>query len=72
MEFTFFGNILEVEPGLFLLLHAWNTRLKQKKICISVNGEIVKILIIPIGNLGSVLDPIMNVEYVSKAVKSAN
>ena len=40
---------------------------------ISVNGEIVKILNIPIGNLGSVFDPSMNMAaHVSKAVKSAN
>ena len=40
---------------------------------ISVNGEIVKILNILIGILGSVFDPSMNMAaYVSKAVKSAN
>ena len=40
---------------------------------ISLNGEIVKILNIPIGNLGSVFDPSMNMAaHVSKAVKSAN
>ena len=40
---------------------------------ISVNGEIVKILNIPIDNLGSVFDPSMNMAaHVSKAVKSAN
>ena len=40
---------------------------------ISVNGEIAKILNIPIGNLGSVFDPSMNMAaHVSKAVKSAN
>ena len=39
---------------------------------ISVNGEIVKILNIPIGNLGSVFDPSMNMAaHVSKAVKFA-
>ena len=39
----------------------------------SVNGEIVNILNIPIGNLGSVFDPSMNMAaHVSKAVKSAN
>ena len=38
---------------------------------ISLNGEIVKILNIPFGNLGSVLDPSMNMAaHVSKAVKS--
>ena len=40
---------------------------------ISVNGEIVKILNIPISNLGSVFDPSMNMAaHVTKAVKSAN
>ena len=40
---------------------------------IYVNGEIVKILNIPIGNLGSVFDLSMNMAaHVSKAVKSAN
>ena len=40
---------------------------------ISVNGEIVKIPNIPLGNLGSVFDPSMNMAaHVSKAVKSAN
>ena len=40
---------------------------------LSVNGEIIKILNKPIGNLGSVSDPSMNVAaHVSKAVKSAN
>ena len=40
---------------------------------ISVNGEEVKILNIPIGNLGSVFDPSMNMAaHVSNAVKSAN
>ena len=39
----------------------------------SVNGEIVKILNIPIGNLGSVFDSIINMAaQLSKAVKSAN
>ena len=42
-------------------------------VLVSVNGEIVKILNIPIGNLGSVFDPSMNMAaHVSKAVKSAN
>ena len=40
---------------------------------ISVNGEMVKILNIPIGSLGSVFDQSMNMAaHVSKAVKSAN
>ena len=40
---------------------------------ISVNGEIVKILTIPIGNLGSIFDPNMTMAaHVSKAVKSGN
>ena len=40
---------------------------------ISVNGEIVKILNISIGNLGSVFDPSMNIAaQFSKAVQSAN
>ena len=40
---------------------------------ISVNGEIVKILNIPIGNVGSVFESSMNMAaHVSKAVKSAN
>ena len=40
---------------------------------ISVNGEIVKILNIPISNLGSVFDPSMNMAaHVSTAVRSAN
>ena len=40
---------------------------------ISVNGEIVKILNIPIDNLGSVFDPSINMAaHVSKAVKSTN
>ena len=39
---------------------------------ISVNGEIVKTHNIPIGNLGSVFDPSMDMAaHVSKAVKSA-
>ena len=40
---------------------------------ISVNGESVNIFNIPIGNMGSVFDPSMNMAaYVSKAIKYAN
>ena len=52
------------------------TRKQQAKISvpsISVNGEIYKILNMPVGNLGSVFDPNMSMAaHVSKAFKSAN
>ena len=48
-------------------------RVKISVPSISVNGEIGKILNIPIGNLGPVFDPSMNrAALVSKAVKYAN
>ena len=56
-----------------LVLGTPKQRAKISVLRISVNGEIVKILNIPIGNLGSVFDPSMNMAaHVSKAVKSAN
>ena len=56
-----------------LVLGTPKQRAKISVPSISVNGEIVKILNIPIGNLGSVFDPSMNMAaHVSKAVKSAN
>ena len=64
---------LNAEKTEVLVLGTPNQRAKISVPSISVNGEIVKILNIPIGNLGSVFDPSMNMAaHVSKAVKSAN
>ena len=64
---------LNADKAEVLVLGTPKQRAKISVPSISVNGEIVKILNIPIGNLGSVFDPIMNMAaHVSKAVKSAN
>ena len=56
-----------------LVLVTPKQRVKISVPSISVNGEINKILNIPIGNLGPVFDPSMNrAALVSKAVKYAN
>ena len=40
---------------------------------ITVNGVIVLVLNEPVGNLGAIFDPNMNISsYVSKVIKSAN
>ena len=68
-------NKLKLNAGKMevLVLGTPKQRAKISVPSISVNGEIVKILNIPIGNLGSVFDPNMNMAaHVSKAVKSAN
>ena len=58
---------LNADKTKVLVLGTPKQRAKISVPSISVNGEIVKILNIPIGNLGSVFDPSMNM-----AVKSAN
>ena len=59
-------------PSLTAIYITPKQRAKISVPSISVNGEIVKILNIPIGNLGCVFDPSMNMAaHVSKAVKSA-
>ena len=64
---------LNADKTEVLVLGTPKQRAKISVPSISVNGEIVKILNIPIGNLGSVFDPSMNMAaHVSKAVKSAN
>ena len=64
---------LNADKTEVLVLGTPRQRAKISVPSISVNGEIVKILDIPIGNLGSVFDPSMNMAaHVSKAVKSAN
>ena len=64
---------LNADKTEVLVLGTPRQRAKISEPSISVNGEIVKILTIPIGNLGSVFDPSMNMAaHVSKAVKSAN
>ena len=64
---------LNADKTEVLVLGTPKHRAKISVPSISVNGEIVKILNIPIGNLGSVFSPSMNMAaHVSKAVKSAN
>ena len=64
---------LNADKTEVLVLGTLKQRAKISVPSISVNGEIVKILNIPIVNLGSVFDPSMNMAaHVSKAVKSAN
>ena len=64
---------LNADKTEVLVLGTPKQRAKLSVPSISVNGEIVKILNIPIGNLGSVFDPSMNMAaHMSKAVKSAN
>ena len=64
---------LNADKTEVLVLGTPKQRAKISVPSISVNGEIVRILNIPIGNLGSVFDPSMNMAaHVSKAVKSAN
>ena len=64
---------LNVDKTEVLVLGTPKQRAKISVPSISVNGEIVKILNIPIGNLGSVFVPSMDMAaHVSKAVKSAN
>ena len=63
---------LNADKTEVLVLGTPKQRAKISVPSISVNGEIVKILNIPIGNLGSVFDPSMNMAaHVSKAVKFA-
>ena len=64
---------LNADKREVLVLGTPKQRSKISVPSISVNAEIVKILNIPISNLGSVFDPSMNMAaHVSKAVKSAN
>ena len=64
---------LNADKTEVLVLGTPKQRAKISVPSISVNGEIVKILNIRIGNRGSVFDPSMNMAaHVSKAVKSAN
>ena len=63
---------LNADKTEVLVLGTPKQRAKISVPSIPVNGG-VKILNIPIGNLGSVFDPSMNMAaHVSKAVKSAN
>ena len=58
---------LNADKTEVLVLGTPKQRAKISVPSISVNGEIVKILNIPIGNLGSVFDPSMNMAaHVSK------
>ena len=52
---------LNADKTKFLVLGTPKQRAKISVPSISVNGEIVKILNIPIGNLGSVFDPSMKI-----------
>ena len=64
---------LNADKTEVLVLGTPKQRAKISVPSISINGEIVKILNIPIGNLGSVFDPSMNMAaHVSKALNSAN
>ena len=64
---------LNADKTEVLVLGTPKQRAKISVPSIPVNGEIVKILNIPIGNLGSVFDPSMDMAaHVSKAVKSEN
>ena len=66
-------NKLKLNADKVLVLVTPKQQAKISVPNISVNCEIVKILNILVGNLGSVFDPSMNMAaHVSKAVKSAN
>ena len=70
---SYWSDALNADKTEVLVLGTPKQRAKISVPSISVNGEIVKILNIPIGNLGFVFDPSMNMAaHVSKAVKSAN
>jgi exonuclease III len=64
---------LNADKTEVLVLATPQQRAKISVPSISVNGEIVQILSEPIGNLGAVFDPSMNMSaHVTKVVKSAN
>ena len=64
---------LNADKTEVLVLGTPHQRAKVNVPSISVNGEIVPILHKPIGNLGAVFDPSMDMSaHVSKVVKSAN
>ena len=73
-KFFFYHKLkLNADKTDVLVLRTPKQRAKIFVPSISVNGEIVKILNIPIDNLGSVFDPSINMAaHVSKAVKSTN
>ena len=70
---SYWSDALNADKTEVLVLGTPKQRAKISVPSISVNGEIVKILNKPIGNLGFVFDPSINMAaHVSKAVKSAN